>query len=378
MENNNIPENNNPETNENTVPENTEANENTVPENSASPENEENGANVDFSAKKELDTVKINPESKKNKKLPIIIIVCVLVIAIVAGVIVYAVKKGGGKPNGDNIVDEPSSAETLQSFDEQQLMSYFDKQMSEGLTNEEGVSISKEEYIADIQQKVQEATTVLSTDVGNSSHYVITENTTAPITNGTTASDKDQVDKAQAQIKAFFNRSCYMRGALYADGVGDPMSMAFDGDNFEVLTNLDGTEVSILRLDGTLYLKRPALKQYVELTDSVMDVIGISADDFNFSFGTKNYDDMKSKLIGTYDIAVDGANGVCHRYESEEQIFNFYSVDGELKQIDICDSDGVIDSQLTIDYFSESIPGDQLTLKGFESTGIMVLFADLM
>lgn len=338
--------------------------------------------NVSFNAGEPMETVKKQPNDPKKSKLPLIILICVLIVAIAVGVIIYAVKSkspGNTPANG-----EISTADDAIYPDAQGLIDYFNEAMSESLTNEQGNVISKEEYVQSVQQQVQEATTTLSADIGVTSPFVIEEPTTqkdsaASTGNTTTAQNTDLTKQAEAQIKAFFDRSCFIRGALYSMNEGDPMSMAFDGDNFEVLTNLDGTEVSIVKLDGKMYIKRPALKQYIELTDGVMELMGITPEDFNFSFGDVGYDDIQKNLMATYDVKIDGKDGVCFQYKNgNDQIFRFYAADGSLKQIDICDSEGNVDSQIAISYFSETIPGDQLTLKGFTESSIAAMFADLM
>lgn len=374
-ENQNIPENNNAE---NEVPE-------TAVPSDDNPETVASGtpaADVSFSSGTPIQTVRKQPDDPKKSKLPVILLVCVLIIAIAAGVIIYLVKNK--QPDDTPANNEVSTGDNTVYPDSEALMDYFNEAMSETLTNAQGNVISKEEYIQSVQQQIQEATTTLSADIGVTSPYVIEEPTTtqsgsSSSSGSTTAQNTALTEKAEAQIRAFFDRSCYIQGALYSMNEGDPMAMSFDGDNFEVLTNLDGTEVSIVKLDGKMYIKRPALKQYIELTDAVMNLMGISPDDFNFSFSDVGYDDIKKNLVATYDVKIDGKDGVCLQYKnSDNRIFKFYAAEDSLRQIDICDEDGNVDSQITISYFSETIPGDQLTLKGFTESSIAAMFADLM
>lgn len=334
--------------------------------------NNENN-DIRFDVEQKVDIVSSQSAKKKNIKLPVIIAAAVLVIAVVCGIVWFIVG------NGDN---DKQTGEPEYSTDEQlladSLYQYINKNMDEDLTDEEGNSISREEYISKVQSVVNEATTTLSENVGSYNPNVIVENTTAPITQGVASDDTANVKKAEESIKAFFNRSCYIKGAMYGGGYGDALSMSMDGSNFEALTNLDGTEISILSLDGKLYIKRLATKQYLEMTDAVMDLIGFDSDDFNFNFGTADYSSIKDKLVGTYDVELNGEKAICHEYKNDDQVYKIYSINGELKEIDICDSDGVSDTQLVIDYFSQSIPGNQLTLKGFTASSITVIFADLM
>ena len=330
---------------------------------------------VDFSAG-DIVTV-VAGEDKKKNNLPVIIAACLLAVVVVIAAVLYFVKSADdNKDNDDTPVSQ--SQEDNANHQHSPYDELLNEALTEVITDVQGNVVDREEYIENIKQQVQEATTTLSNDVGTESPNQIVENTTQAVGNGTEAEDKEQVDKAKAQIQAFLDRSCYIQGAMYAGGTGDPLAMSFNGDEFEILTNLDGTEVSIMRVDGVMYIKRPATKQYVELTDTVMDMLGLDPEMFNYSIGGADFSTMQSNLFATYDVTVNGEKGVCHEYVNNEQTFRFYSVDGQLKQIDTCDASGEVASQIIVSYFSESIPGDQMTLKGYEKSSSTALFADML
>lgn len=369
-----IPENN--ENNTESVPaediqENTELQEPVPAENTRKVTN----ASVDFSAEDSIAVVAVQPE-KKSKNLPVIIAACVLAVVIIIAAVMYFVNSSDTNDDSDTPVNQTQEDDANQRNDA--LEQFLNEAMTEVITDAQGNEIDREEYIEKLKQQAQEATTTLSNNIGTESPNQIVENTTESVGNGTQAEDTEQVNKAEAQIKAFFNRSCYIQGAMYSNGTGDPLAMSLDGDSFEILTNLDGTEVSIMKVSGTMYIKRPATKQYVELTDTVMDMIGLDPQMFNISIGAADYSTMQSKLYATYDVTVNGEKGVCHEYVNGDRTFKFYSVDGQLKQIDTCDAAGSVDSQIIISYFSESIPGDQMTLKGYEKSSISAIFADMI
>lgn len=368
-----IPENN--ENNAESVPvediqENAELQEPVLAESTRKVENK----SVDFFADDPIAVVAAQPE-QKSKNLPVIIAACVLAVVVIIAAVMYFLNLSEKNEESDTPVNQTQEDES--DYRDSALENFINEAKTEVITDAQGNEIDREEYIENLKQQAQEATTTLSTDIGNESPNQIVENTTASVGNGTQADDKEQVNKAEAQIKAFFDRSCYIQGAMYSNGTGDPLAMSLDGDNFEILTNLDGTEVSIMKVSGTMYIKRPATKQYVELTDTVMDMMGLDPDMFNISIGAADYSTMQSKLYATYDVTVNGEKGVCHEYVNNDQSFKFYSVDGQLKQIDTCDSAGNVDSQIIISYFSESIPGDQMTLKGYEKSSISAIFADM-
>lgn len=323
---------------------------------------------VDFSADSSITVV--SHQEEKSNKLPVIIAACVLAVVVIVAAVMYFV-------TSSDKAEETQETTTVYSHDSA-LNEFLQEALTEVITDAQGNEVDREEYIEQIKQQAQEATTTLNNNVGTASPNQIVENTTAAVSNGTQAADTEQVNQAEAQIKAFFNRSCYIQGALYAGNTGDPLAMSLNGDNFEILTNLDGTEVSVMKVEGAMYIKRPATKQYIELTDTAMDMLGLEADSFNFSFSDADFETMQSKLFATYDITVNGESGVCHEYKNGETTFKFYSVNGNLKQIDTYDASGSISSQISISYFSESIPGDQMTLKGYEKSTLGALFADML
>lgn len=346
----------------------------------------DNGQNSDirFDVENIVQVVSADSAKKKKNMVPVIIAAAVLVVAIVCGVVWFFV--GNGKNGNSGAVEEHGSDihEHVNSGDA--LLEYIEENIDADLVDEEGNSISREEYISRLEAMVNEATTTVSENVGNFNPNTIVEITTAADNKDAADDNKQddnkqdeaQAEKAEKAIKMFFDRSCYMKGAMYVGYEGNALVMSMDGDDFEVLTNLDGTEVSILNLDGKMYIKRPATKQYLELTDTVMDLVGIDASNFSMGFNTADYNKMKKKLTGVYKVSYNNQDAFCHEYKNDEQIFKFYTVEGSLKEIDICDVDGKVTTQLVIDYFSEAIPGDQLTLKGYTASSITVIFADMM
>lgn len=331
--------------------------------------------NINFNADENINIVEAK-EEKNSKKLPIIIIICILVIALVTGIIIYATKDNDG---GNDVNEGASVSEETTTENKQQEL--LDSIMDETILDKDGNVVDRDEYAQQIHQQLQEATTLLNQYVGSESPNVIVENTTAANNNQQTEQttvNEQHKEKALEQIKAFFNRSFYIQGAIYSDNAGNALSMSFDGNNFEALTNLDGIEISVMSVDGVMYFKRPALGQYVEITDSVMNLMGVSPDMLKFEFPVDSYDVMESKLVSVHSVQINGNEGLCYEYNNDGQVSKFFFDGGDLKQIEIYGDDGAIVSQFTIDYFSQSLPADHLTLKGYEKTGFGSLFADIL
>ena len=225
----------------------------------------------------------------------------------------------------------------------------------------------------------QSASATTSANGGNQG-AASTTSASAPTTSasGGNTADKKQADAAVTQITAFYDRKFYFEGKMFENGEGNPMSMAFDGDNYEVYTQLDGIEISIMKKNGKIYMKRPATKQYVELNDSLMSMLGLSMDDININLGSKDFNSMTPDSV--YDVTINGKPGVCYQYKPDGGGYSeFYAVDGQLKEIDIKDNNFNTQTQLQIDVFSTSIPSDQLNLNGYtQAKSLFSMISDMM
>ena len=343
-----------------------------------------------------------------KKKTTIIIAVCaVVVIAVIVAVIL--VLKGRSSDNGNK-------TENI-SGDGHDIIYDLTNSSGELLDDEELESIVAAERDPEVLSMLAEATTKFKAEVGTGSRNVIVTGTTAPAaaTSGSAgnsgssgsnnnnngnnnnnsnsnnnngnnnnnsntnngSSNSSQTKAAEEQIKAFFNRKCYFEGTMYQDGEGSPMSISFNGDDYEVFTSLDGIEIAIMKLNGKMYMKRPGAHQYVELTDELLSTLGMSLDEVNLDLGSKNYSDQN--LQSTDTVNINGKDGLCFRYKSETGYSEFYYVDGQIVDIRVTDSDLNTTTELDIDIFSTAIPSDQLTLNGYtKANSLFSMLSDMM
>ena len=360
--------------------------------------NSGNDRQAEINIDKEIENLKIGTKKKSNK-LPVILMICVLAIALITGILLIVLKT-------NDVASNPVANQTTTQANDPAMEEFYSSAMEEVITDESGSEISREEYITQIQQQIQDATTVLNQYVGSHSPNHIVEITTnenktnnnsannnstnnntsnenTPQAENTTVSAEmttvsaETLNKTDLLVKAFFNKKFFLKGALYSGGTGDPIHMAMDGDNFEVLTNIDGTELSFLRLDKKMYIKRAATKQYVSLTTAFFKLLGMDPESLTFDFGDVDYDKIKN-TAKISNVKINNNPGICYTFKNDTQSFKFYFEKEELRQIVIYDNSGTVVSEFSIDYFSETIPADQLTVEGYKKTGIGTLFADLM
>lgn len=207
------------------------------------------------------------------------------------------------------------------------------------------------------------------------------QGSTSSGSHGSASTGSQGSNTAEAQIKAFFNRSFYLTGILDENGESESITLAANGSNMEMKMTVEGLdELSVLSLNDKLYFKRPAKKQYAELTDTLADMLDmdISADLFDFDFGATSYDTMQKKLVSKNAVTVDGKNGICYKYVNENRTYEFYIVNNEIKQIHMADADGTDYTAFYLSTFSTTIPADQLTLKGYRKTSMLTMVMDMM
>ena len=314
-----------------------------------------------------------------NKKLPIVIaVIAVLVVAVVL-IAVFATRgrgNKGGAPTTREAVSGEASSDSLE-WRRQHLI-------DEVVTDLEGNTVAREQL-----SMLAEVTTRMPSNVGSQSSVEIDagkhddtelleqlrEGATVTVTQPNTA-DKQQADAAVEQIKAFMDLTFYMDGAFYGDGMGTSTEMAVRGEDYEITANLDGIEIGIMKLGDKMYMKRIATKQYVEMSDAVLKLIGMNAEDLAIPLEKMDFD--ATTPVSVYDVTIGGKKGVCYTYANDENLIKFYAADGDLKQVEIVGLDGKVNTTMEMKTFSTTYPADVFTLKGYTSSTIGDMLADVM
>ncbi len=194
---------------------------------------------------------------------------------------------------------------------------------------------------------------------------------------GVITADEDQVNAALPQIRAFFERRCYYEGTLFENGETSRFAMAFDGEDYEVLTEIDGIEISVMRIKDRFYLKRPSTMQYIEMSETLLDTLGLSVNDMDIDLGSVDFDKQVPESV--YDVDIGGVNGVCFIYRSGAGRAEFYAIDGELVEIIQTDSTQLYPTAMMIDRFLTTLPDGQLSLNGYtKAKSLFSMLSDIM
>lgn len=193
--------------------------------------------------------------------------------------------------------------------------------------------------------------------------------------------DIDTIDLSQ--VDAINDVFFYMECTIYSDGsyAGYNTNVAMNGTSLvQVTTSISGIYMGILIDNGVTYLVAPLTLTYVELTDTVLEFIGIEADELvDISSFTLDEDDVTS--LSAYTVTIDDVDGYCIVSESDEleEITYIYLIDDDIVQIVTYDTDGNETSCMVITTFSTTIPSDQLNIAYYtEASSVYSFFTALV
>lgn len=329
---------------------------------------------------------RFNEKGEKKRKMEILFIILgIVAIIVISAVIVSAV----GKKNKDKeFSEEPVLSENAgDNEDSTPVTSADDVSVTfDGttLTFTDEVEIRELENLITTAEK-PDATTIsqLATTMKNSQQAQTKptkqyETTTKYIETTTVVTTKaaQQSNKALADISAFFSGKYYLDGSMISDGEKSPFEIAMNGNDFQVYSELDGTDISIMSLGGKLYMLNPDSKKYAELNAAFRSIVGINEEDFKFEFSTIKFDGSKPTEVkkATYK----GSPAVCYVYKGADNHLEFICVNDEIVQFAVFDAAGAAKTALEIEEFSAQIPSNMLNFKGYNKTNIVSFMKDLM
>ena len=167
-----------------------------------------------------------------------------------------------------------------------------------------------------------------------------------------------------AIMNAYIYGQYYMDGMIESDGTPMSFDLAISGKNYQMSMRAEGMNISMMYLNGNVYLIDNSAKIYLALTDMLKNSMD---DDFSemeeitkvLSLTSYNFTDFKE---GTTEI--DGKEAKSYTYYSDSESVAFCFIDNELKQVNYGDGYGNVASSVIVNKFSAQIPAGMLTLAG--------------
>lgn len=174
------------------------------------------------------------------------------------------------------------------------------------------------------------------------------------------------------QINAYLSGTyCISTVMVDSTGAETPIDMAISGKNLQADMDVNGMQLSVLILDGDMYLVDVPNKKYVSLSSAMMSMFGMSMDDLEKEFEAIDFSNFKVTGNNAYETTLNGQKAVCCECFNEEAVVSFYFVDGKLSQIDNGPVGGAPESTMKVLSFTPYIPSGMLTLTGYTKTNLM-------
>lgn len=191
-----------------------------------------------------------------------------------------------------------------------------------------------------------------------------------------TQEDATASEKAISIISSFLAGTYYFDGEMIAGGEKTPMEIAMLGNDFQIYSELDGKDISIMQSDSKTYMLNPDTKKFTQLTASFQKMVGIDATTLKFSFNSNGIDSENPTAVKK---AVFNENeAVCYIYKNEKCHIEFIANEENILQMALFDNDGKAQNILIADEFTAEIPDGMLTFQGYSKTNMISFLSSLM
>lgn len=125
-------------------------------------------------------------------------------------------------------------------------------------------------------------------------------------------------------------------GTMSSDGETIPMTFIKDGSDVRMSAQLSGIEMDLASLDGKIYLISNSKKSYIEMTDSIMNSLGLDLDDMSLDFGQIS----NSGGLVEDDAQYNGKAVKTYTSTSQEGFMKFYVDNDDLVKLEMYDPQG--------------------------------------
>ena len=191
----------------------------------------------------------------------------------------------------------------------------------------------------------------------------------APAAEETTATAVPEESSAAPAEDTFTEFDIYRSGKFYVkgsvtdcDGETNPMELAITDGSVYMLTAVSDISMGVMIGGGKTYLVSPEHRAYVELSKTVMSLLGMDASKLSAS---TNFDFSDMSPLSEADSVADAElNGVkCREYTFEGSNGRKTSIfmDGtRLLETDSYNADGTLYNRMTFESVSAEIPADRI------------------
>ena len=239
----------------------------------------------------------------------------------------------------------------------------------------------------------EESSVAETTTVPETTTEMTTEATTVPET--TTAPDGSSIKHI---VDTLESKKFYLAGTINLTG-GESMDakMTCDGDNSKTDISSARMKMSMVYLDGVAYIVNTSTSTYAVFDETAVDsleqMLG-SMSSYGISFSSTDISEMKNMMkdfdtsmdfsqyiengeYSEFNVETDGQTYLVSEYATEYGKIRIYTLNGELKTIDVFDTTGLRQMNFVISAFIPQVLAP-ISLNGLTlTTSIMNLFTGM-
>lgn len=222
-----------------------------------------------------------------------------------------------------------------------------------------------------------------------------TETTTQETTTLPETTTKPDGSSIKGIVDTLESKTFYLAGTMNMhSGEVIDTKMTCDGDDYRLEMNSSQMKLSMIYLGGAPYIVNNSSNSYILFDQAAIDSLDQvlnSFSSFGVSFSSSDMDEMKSMMsdfdqnmdfsqyitqgeYSEYKAPLNGVEHLCSVYETEYGTIRIYTLDGQLKVIDVYDADGLRQMNMQISVFLPHVL-TPITLTGLnQSPSILHLF----
>ena len=186
--------------------------------------------------------------------------------------------------------------------------------------------------------------------------------TTAPAEESLPAEADAPQETVFTEYDIYRSGKFYVKGTVMTDdGEVNPMEMAITDGSVYMLTSASGVKMGVMIGGGKTYLVSPEHRAYIELSKSVMSMLGMDPAKLTVP-SSFNFSDMPplTEAESVNDTTLNGA--ACQEYvfrSASGKKVCVYMSGTRLLQTDMYNTDGALYNRMTFDSVSAEIPDDR-------------------
>ncbi|MBQ6021074.1 MAG: hypothetical protein IJL26_12955 [Clostridia bacterium] len=164
-------------------------------------------------------------------------------------------------------------------------------------------------------------------------------------------------------------------GKMTSEGESIPITFLKNGDDIRMSAEMSGIALDMASIGGKMYLISNERKSYIELTDSIMDTLGLDISQLDLDFGEVATGNELVEDDGQYN----GKAVKIYTSTAPEGILKFY-VDGDkIAKIEMYDLEGICHTMIETSNVRGDITAADIAIPGdFEKKSYVSFIADIM